>query len=434
MSPVQIGLFCFIIVMVLILLGIHVSFALISIGLVGIGLILGFEPAISSVVLITFDRVRDYDFAVVPLFLLMSAFISRSGIGEEAYRTACAWVGQFRGGLSMATTVACAIFAACCGSSLATAVAMGQMAYPEMRRYNYDARLSVGTIAAGGTMGILIPPSIGLIVIGILTELSIGKLFIAGIIPGILEALFYISTIYILCRIKPELGPALHKTTIRQKFLSLKLTWPVLLLFLLVIGGIYGGIFTPTEAGGIGAFGAFVVALVRRKLNGPGIVSCLFEGTKTTAMMIALLVGAFIFNQFLALTRIPFITSEFIVGLGLGKYAVLVLILTVYILLGMLFDIFSILVLTIPIIFPVMTTLGFDPIWYAVLMVRIVEIGLITPPFGINLFGLAGIVDVPISTIYRGVMPFLIADFMHVAFLIMVPSIVTFLPNLMMGS
>jgi len=433
-SPVEIGLLSFILVMVLILFGVHVAFALIPIGLLGISLILGFEPAISSVVLTSFDRVRDYDFAVVPLFLMMSAFISRSGIGEEAYRTACAWVGQLRGGLSMATTVACAIFAACCGSSLASAIAMGQMAYPEMKRYNYDARLSVGTIAAGGTMGILIPPSIGLIVIGILTELSIGKLFIAGIIPGILEALFYLFTIYILCRTKPELGPALPKTTVSQKFFSLKLTWPVVLLFLLVIGGIYGGIFTPTEAGGIGAFGAFVVALARRKLNGADIVSCLHEGARTTAMMVALLIGAFIFNQFLALTRIPFVTSELIVSLGLGKYAVLFLVLVVYILLGMLFDIFSILVLTIPIIFPMIVTLGFDPIWYAVLMVRVVEIGLITPPFGINLFGLAGIVDVPISTIYRGVMPFLIADLFHVALLIAVPSIVTFLPKLMLGS
>ena len=434
MSPVEIGLLSFILVMVLILFGVHVAFALIPIGLLGISLILGFEPAISSVVLTSFDRVRDYDFAVVPLFLMMSAFISRSGIGEEAYRTACAWVGQLRGGLSMATTVACAIFAACCGSSLASAIAMGQMAYPEMKRYNYDARLSVGTIAAGGTMGILIPPSIGLIVIGILTELSIGKLFIAGIIPGILEALFYLFTIYILCRTKPELGPALPKTTVSQKFFSLKLTWPVVLLFLLVIGGIYGGIFTPTEAGGIGAFGAFVVALARRKLNGADIVSCLHEGARTTAMMVALLIGAFIFNQFLALTRIPFVTSELIVSLGLGKYAVLFLVLVVYILLGMLFDIFSILVLTIPIIFPMIVTLGFDPIWYAVLMVRVVEIGLITPPFGINLFGWAGIVDVPISTIYRGVMPFLIADLFHVALLIAVPSIVTFLPKLMLGS
>lgn len=419
--------------MILILLGIHVAYALIPIGLLGISLILGVESAISSVVLISFDRVRDYNFAVVPLFLLMSAFISRSRIGEEAYRTACAWVGQLRGGLSMATTVACAIFAACCGSSLASVVAMGQMAYPEMRRYNYDAKLSVGTIAAGGTMGILIPPSIGLIVVGILTELSIGKLFMAGIIPGILEALFYLFTIYILCRTKPELGPALSKTTMSQKFLSLKLTWPVALLFLLVIGGIYGGIFTPTEAGGIGAFGAFVVALARRKLNGADIVSCLHEGARTTAMMIALLIGAFIFNQFLALTRIPFLTAEFVVSLGLGNYTVLFLVLVVYILLGMLFDIFSILVLTIPIIFPMIVTMGFDPIWYAVLMVRVVEIGLITPPFGINLFGLAGIVDVPISTMYRGVMPFLIADFFHVALLISVPSIVTFLPNLMMG-
>jgi C4-dicarboxylate transporter DctM subunit len=419
--------------MIVILLGVHVAFALILIGFVGLTMIIGLGPALSSLALIAFNKVNSYDFAVVPLFLLMSAFVSRSGIGKEAYETACAWVGQLKGGLSMATTVACGLFAACCGSSLASAIAMGQMAYPEMKRYNYDSKLSVGTIAAGGTLGILIPPSIGFIVIGILTELSIGKLFIAGIIPGILEVLFYVGTIYIMCKFNPRLGPALPKTTLGQKIGSLRLTWPVVLLFLLVIGGIYGGIFTPTEAGGIGAFGALALSLARRQLTGYGFIQCLLEGAKMAAMMLALIIGAFVFNQFLAVTRIPFVTSEYIVGLGLSKYAILALILFVYILLGMIFDIFAILVLTIPIIYPTMMALGFDPIWYAVIMVRVIEIGLISPPFGVNLFGLAGTVDVPISTMYRGVMPFLAADILHIALLIAVPSLATFLPEMMLG-
>ena len=433
MSPTEVGVAGFVIIMIVILLGVHVAFALILIGFVGLTMIIGLGPALSSVALIAFNKVNSYDFAVVPLFLLMSAFVSRSGIGKEAYETACAWVGQLKGGLSMATTVACGLFAACCGSSLASAIAMGQMAYPEMKRYHYDSKLSVGTIAAGGTLGILIPPSIGFIVIGILTELSIGKLFIAGIIPGILEILFYVGTIYIMCKFNPHLGPALPKTTLGQKIGSLRLTWPVVLLFLLVIGGIYGGVFTPTEAGGIGAFGALALSLARRQLTGSGFIQALLEGAKMAAMMLALIIGAFVFNLFLAVTRIPFVTSEYIVGLGLSKYAILALILFVYILLGMIFDIFAILVLTIPIIYPTMIALGFDPIWYAVIMVRVIEIGLISPPFGVNLFGLSGTVDVPIGTMYRGVLPFLAADILHVALLIAVPSLATFLPEKMLG-
>jgi tripartite ATP-independent transporter DctM subunit len=364
----------------------------------------------------------------------MSAFVSRSGIANGAYKTACAWIGHFRGGLAMATTAACGLFAACCGSSLAAAIAMGKMAYPEMKRYRYDATLSAGVIAAGGTLGILIPPSIGFILVGIMTQLSIGKLFIAGIVPGILEVLFYLAAIYLMCRRNPSLGPALPTTTFLQKLEALNMSWPVVMLFLLVIGGIYGGIFTPTEAGGIGAFGALVVGLIRKQLNLTSFAQCLLEASKMTAMMIALIIGAFVFNQFLAITRIPFIACEFIVGLGLNKYVILLLILTIYLLLGMVFDIFAILVLTIPIVYPTMVGLGFDPIWYAVIMVRVIEIGLITPPFGINLFGMAGAIHLPVLQIYKGVLPFLAADMLHVGLLIAVPSLSTFLPGIMMGN
>jgi C4-dicarboxylate transporter DctM subunit len=308
---------------------------------------------------------------------------------------------------------------------------MGKIAYPEMKRLGYSSSLSVGSCAAGGTLGILIPPSMGFIIIGILTEVSIGKLFIAGIIPGILEVVFYGATIYIICKLNPTLAPAGPKTTLKYKVSSLKLTWPVVLLFILIIGGIYAGVFTPTEAGGIGAFGALVIGLAKRQLSRKGINDSLIETAENAAMIIILLIGAFVFNAFLAITRIPFVASEYIIALGLPKYIVLFIILIAYIILGMFFDIYAILILTIPILFPTIVALGFNPIWYGVIMVRVIEIGLITPPFGINLFGLAGIVDVPAGTMYRGIIPFVISDICHVALLIAIPSLSTFLPGLM---
>ncbi len=431
MNPALIGLLGIAVMMLLVFAGVHVGFALILVGFAGFALIGGIDPALGGMAVITFAKTNNYSFAVIPLFLLMSSFVTNAGIGREAYDTARAWVGQAKGGLAMATVGACGLFAACTGSSLAGAVTMGKIAYPEMKRHGYDSSLSVGCCAAGGTLGILIPPSMGFIIIGILTELSIGKLFIAGIIPGILEVVFYCVTIYILCKINPQLAPAGPKTTIRNKMGSLRLTWPVLLLFLLIIGGIYLGVFTPTEAGGIGAFGALVIGLVRRQLSRKGINDSLIETAQNAAMIIILLIGAFVFNAFLAITRIPFVASEYIIALGLPKYIVLFIILVGYIILGMFFDIYAILILTIPILFPTIVALGFQPIWYGVVMVRIIEIGLITPPFGINLFGLAGIVDVPATTMYRGIIPFIISDFCHVALLIAVPALSTFLPSLM---
>jgi tripartite ATP-independent transporter DctM subunit len=433
MTPAIIGLIGFVVMMILILFGMNVAFALIAAGFAGLVILNGFAPALSSIAIISFEKATSYDFAVAPLFLLMSAFVSRGDIGKDAYMMARAWFGQIKGGLAIATTGACALFAACCGSSLACAVAMGKIAYPEMMRYGYNARLALGTIAAGGTMGILIPPSMGFILVGILTQQSIGKLFMAGILPGILQMVLYGITVYILCRINPTYGPSTPATTFKQKVGSFRYSWPILALFLLVIGGIYGGVFTPTEAGGIGAAGALAIGLIKGQLKYRSFIDSLMEGGIMSAMMLALIIGAFIFNQFLSITRIPFIASEFIVSLDINRYFILALVAVLYLLLGMVFDIYAILILTLPILFPVMVDLGFDPIWYGVLMVRLVEIGLISPPFGMNLFGLAGAVNVKMSELFRGVMPFLLTDVINVAILIAIPSISTFLPEFMLS-
>jgi len=432
MSPTEAGILGFGLMIILVLLSVHVSFAIIISGFIGLALIIGIEPALSSIAILSFERVTDYTFAVIPLFMLMSSFIANTNIGSEAYQTSRALIGQARGGLAMATVGATGLFAACTGSSMAGAIAMARIAYPEMQRYKYESKLALGTIAAGATLGILIPPSMGFILIGILTEISIGKLFMAGIIPGILEMVFYIVTIYILCKVSPGLGPAGPKTTVKQKIGSLKLTWPVATLFILIIGGIYGGVFTAAEAGAIGAFGALVISLVKKQMTRSSFVDCLLETAQITGMMIALIIGAFIFKQFLAVTRIPFVFSDYVAALEINRYYIVAMLVVVYIILGSIFDIYAIIVMTTPIIFPTMEALGFNPIWFGVIMVRLMEMGEITPPFGFNLFALAGsIKDIKITDLYRGVVPFLIADVLHIALLIAIPVLSTFLPDLM---
>lgn len=432
MTPAEAGLLGFGLMIVLVLLSVHVSFAILISGFIGLALIIGIEPALSSIAILSFERVTDYTFAVIPLFMLMSAFIANTDIGTEAYETSRAWVGQAKGGLAMATVGATGLFAACTGSSMAGAIAMAKIAYPEMNRYEYSPKLALGTIAAGATLGILIPPSMGFILIGILTEISIGKLFMAGIIPGVLEIIFYIFTIFILCKFNPRLGPAGPKTTVKQKIGSLRLTWPVASLFLLIIGGIYAGIFTAAEAGAIGAFGALVISLVKKQMTRASFVNCLLETAQITGMMIALIIGAFVFKQFLAVTRIPFVFSDWVAALEINRYLIVAILVFVYIILGMIFDIYAIIVMTTPIIFPTMMALGFSPLWFGVIMVRLMEVGEITPPFGFNLFALSGsIKEIRITDLYRGVIPFIITDIVHISLLIALPILSTFLPEIM---
>jgi len=431
-APLFIGYIGIIVLIVLLFSGIHIGVVMGMVGFLGISFISGLDGGLTVLKTVPFTAFANYGMSVVPLFILMGAFCLYSGISKELYECVHKWLGHLRGGLAMATVGACALFAAISGSSLATAATMGSVSLPEMKRYRYDPALAAGSVAAGGTMGILIPPSIPLVIYGILTNESIGKLLLAGIIPGILEALFYIITIYILCLWRPSLGPPGPKSSIMEKVFSLKSIWAVIILFILVIGGIYFGVFSPTEAAGVGSCGAFLFALIRRRLNWPNFKESVLGSIKTTAMIFVIFLGAMILGYFLALTRVPFELASLIGGLPINRYLILILILIIYLFLGCVMDSLAMILLTVPIFYPLIKTLNFDPIWFGIIVVRAMEIGLITPPVGMNVFIIKGIAqDVQMYTIFRGIIPFLISDFCHLSLIIVFPQIVTFLPGLM---
>jgi tripartite ATP-independent transporter DctM subunit len=434
MDPLMLGALGILVMIALFFMRMPIAVAMGIIGIVGMGLLVGFEAGLNLLRTAPFDSIAKYSLSVVPLFILMGSFCFRAGVSQELYNTVHKWLGHLRGGLAMATVAACAGFAAVSGSSLATAATMGTVALPEMKKYKYDPALATGAISAGGTMGILIPPSTVLIIYGILTEESIATLFIAGILPGVLEAVFYIATIYIICRINPLAGPAGPKTNLFEKIIALKDTWPIITLFLVVMGGIYTGVFSPNEAAGIGAFCALIIALVKRKINVKGIFSSLEDTLKTTAMIFAILIGAIILGYFMTSTRLPYELANIVGELKVNRYIVFAGILAVYVILGCVMIPMAMVIMTIPIVFPLVVSLGFDPIWFVIITVMIFEIAQITPPVCMNVFIIQGVAkDVPMATIYRGILPFLIADIIHVAILMVFPQIALFLPSLMQG-
>lgn len=432
MTPEVVGFIGIIALLALLFLGIPIGFVMSIVGFAGFAYLAGFDTALGLLRNVPYTTVASYGLSVVPLFVLMGAFCYHAKISQDLYDTAHKWLGQLPGGLSMATVGGCAGFAAISGSSMATAITMGTVALPEMKRYKYHPALATGSIAAGGTIGILIPPSVTLVVYGIITEVSIGRLFLAGFIPGILEAMFYIITIYVVCKLKPDWGPSAPKTSLVQKIVSLKNTWAVLALFILVIGGIYWGIFSPTEAAGVGAFGAFVFALLRKKLGWREYKQSIAETVGTTAMVFTILIGAMFLTYFMAISRLPNELALIIGGLQLNRYLILAGMLIIYVVLGCIFDPIAMILLTIPIFFPLIISMGFSPIWFGILIVRVVEIGLITPPVGLNVYIIKGVAkDVPMQTIFKGIFPFLIADLLHVSILVAFPSLTLFLPSLM---
>jgi C4-dicarboxylate transporter DctM subunit len=431
MTPIVTGIVGIGILLILLFSRIQIGVAMGLVGFGGFAYLIGFGPALGVLKTVPYTTFSQYDLSVIPLFVLMGAFAFSSGLSEDLYKTVYKWLGHMRGGLSMATVAACAFFAAISGSSLATAATLGSVALPEMKKYKYDDALATGSIAAGGTIGILIPPSVILIIYGIITQQSIGRLFLAGFIPGILEAVFYMITISILTWINPSLGPRGPKTSFLEKIGAIKGTWEVLILFVVVIGGIYFGLFTPTEAAGVGAFGAFFSTILRKKLTWQNFKESLVDTIKTTGMIFMIITGAMFLGYFLSVARLPSELANFVSGIPVNRYVILALILFVFLLLGCVMDSMAIVLLTVPIFYPVILKLGFDPIWFGVLVVRLTEIGLITPPVGLNVYIIKGISNVPIGTIFRGIVPFLIADLCEVALLIAVPQLSLFLPSLM---
>jgi C4-dicarboxylate transporter DctM subunit len=416
----------------LLFLGMPVGFAMGTIGLMGMVYLLGPKSGMAILQTTPYSTVASWTMTAIPLFVLMGELAFYSGLGKELYRTAYRWLSRLPGGLAMASVAACAGFAAVSGSGIATAATLGAVALPEMKRYNYDDALATGSIAAGGTMGILIPPSIVLIIYGLLTEQSIGQLFAAGFLPGILEAVFYMITIYIICKRNIFRGPPGPGTTLKEKLFSLKDGWEVLFLFALVMGGLYGGVFTPTEAAGVGAFLAFIFGLARRRLTRKNFWDSLMESGKISSMVFVILIGAMILGYMLSITRLPNELASYATAAPVNRYVILALILFVYLVFGCFISSLAMIVLTIPVFFPVIVALEFDPIWFGILVVRMTELGTITPPYGINVFVVKGVAkDVPITTIYKGVLPFIIADALHITLLVLVPQLSLFLPSLM---
>lgn len=432
MDPVSIGIAGILFLFLLLALRMQIGFGMALVGFLGFSILVSFKSSFSILGMEPFKTASTYGLTVIPLFILMGHFANYSRMGIEIYQTVYRWIGFLPGGLSMATIGACASFAAISGSSLATAATFGTVALPEMKRFKYDDSLATGCVAAGGTLGILIPPSTVMIIYGILTQQPIGTLFIAGIIPGFLLSGLFIITIYILTKFRPALGPPGPKFAIREKIASLKDTWGILSLFLVVIGGLYTGWFTPTEAAGVGAFGAFLITMIKRRLTWHNLRDSLTETTKITAMVFAILIGASILGYFLTVTQIPERLSNWIVELGLNKYLVMSVTVLLYVVLGCFMEGLAIMILTIPVIYPMIIGMGFDPIWFGIIVTLVMEMSLITPPVGVNVFIISGIArEVPMYTIFRGVIPFFIAMLVTIALLVMFPQIALFLPNTM---
>ncbi|WP_018924325.1 TRAP transporter large permease [Salsuginibacillus kocurii] len=434
MSPEVTGVVGVIALLVLFLFKVPVSISLIIVGTVGFGTIRGFDTAFVQLGSIPFSTASSYSLSVIPLFILMGMFLSYSGFGRDLFRSIDKWIGHIRGGMAITTIGTSAIFSSISGSVNATTATMAKITLPEMRHYNYSPMLSTACVAAGGTLGILIPPSVILILYGVLTMEPIGELLIAGLVPGLLQIVLFIVVIWLWVRKFPADGPPSEKSHWGERISSLKNVWPFVLLFILSVGGIYLGIFTPTEAGAIGAFGSFLFAVLTRRLGWKECMNALSDSVRLSAMIFFILIGAELFSQFLSLSRLPQEITLFVEGLNWSPLMIMLAILLVYFILGLFLEGIAVLVLTLPVVYPLVEQLGFDGIWFGVIMVMVMNIGLITPPLGISVYIISGVTkEISIEKIFKGVVPMLAAMIFSVIFFTFFPDLITFLPEMMNG-
>ncbi|WP_457553506.1 TRAP transporter large permease [Desulfobacula sp.] len=433
MSLTLIGIIgIFALLFILFVFGIPVGFTMGIVGFCGFSYVISFDAGFNMLASVTWDTFSKYGLTVIPLFIFMGQIAFYSGVNEKLYNAAYAWVGHIKGGIAMATILACSAFAAICGSNAATAATMTTVALPQMNKYKYEPMLSTGAIACGSTLGVVIPPSVVLIIIGLSTEQSIAKLFYGGLGAGILLAILLMITVYVLCTIYPQWGPVGEKTTFKEKILSLTGAVEMLILFLVVMTGLYFGLFTPTEAGAIGSFFAIVIGVVQKSLSWNDFYNSIFDTLKISCMVIVIITGAMIFGRFLAITRIPFDIADWVVALPFSKVTIMAIIFLIYMIGGAVMDALALLLITIPIFFPVAVELGYDPIWFGVTITIITTLGAVTPPVGATTYVVGGMAkDVPLERVFRGVAYFLPAYILCVILMMIFPKMVLFLPNLL---
>jgi len=433
MDPVMIGIIGSCLLFLLLLIGMPIAFSLIFIGFLGVSYLTSIQAALPLIARTVYETSYHYPYTIIPLFIVMGGYAEISGISSDLYDTFDKWLRKWPGGLGMATIASIAGFSAISGSSVASSAAFGKVAYPEMRRFNYSQRLASGIVAAGATIDFLIPPSLGFVIFGMLTEQSIGKLLISGMIPGLMLAGAFMGILYVWVKFNPNSALSSPEgVSWKDKIYALKGIWETVAIFLLVIGGIYLGFLTPTEAAGVGATVLFLMAFIKRKLSLKILLDSLFEAVRVSVMVLFLVAGANVFSYFLALSTIPMKVSTWIVGLGVSKYGILTIIIFIYLLLGCFLDAISMMILTLPVIFPVVLNLGFDPIWFGVVCVLMMGAGLITPPVGLCVFTVASIAkDAPLGEVFKGALPFIVAIFLITFLITLYPSIALYLPRMM---